>query len=324
MKKEESFKGEFMTTYSANKTFSAATVGYGVQTSHNVTVNNTGNQATGSLNVTLSGSNASGFTLSRTSISSINVGGSSSFTIAPRTGLAAGTYTATVTVSGGASITSHSFTVSFTVNSASSNTTTPVVTRNTPRITVASTTENTISFAVVYPDSNAWGNRLEIWNSVTGEWREIQPSMQMRDGNYTFNGLSSSTSYMGRLTWFENGTWRVQDIHVTTSTSAPANNSNTTPTPTITTPQPSAKIEAVSTNRDSVTFRVSYPDSNAWGNRLELWNSVTGQWFEIQPSMQMRDGQYSFTGLSSSTTYMGRLTYYDNAWKVVDIWVTTS
>jgi len=96
-------------------TFAAATAGYGAQTPHSVTVNSTGNQATGALTVALSGANAGSFTVSRTSISNIASGASDNFTVVPRTGLAVGTYTATITVSGGNGI-SQSFTVSFTVN----------------------------------------------------------------------------------------------------------------------------------------------------------------------------------------------------------------
>ena len=95
--------------------FPPAMIGYGTQVLHNVTVSNTGNQPTGVLTVALSGANAESFTLNRTSIPSITVGGSDSFTIVPNTGLAVGTHTATVTVSGGANITPQSFTVSFTV-----------------------------------------------------------------------------------------------------------------------------------------------------------------------------------------------------------------
>jgi len=104
---------------SGNKTFTAATAGYGAQTAHSVTVSNTGNAATGALTAALSGTNAGSFTLSKTSIGSIAVGGSDSFTVVPKTGLAAGTYAATVTVSG-TNITSQSFAVSFTVNPAAS------------------------------------------------------------------------------------------------------------------------------------------------------------------------------------------------------------
>jgi uncharacterized membrane protein len=96
--------------------FPDATVGYGAQTAKSVTINNTGNQATGNLTVVLSSSSA--FTLSATSIGSINAGSSNNnaFTVKPNLGLLAGTYNATVTVSG-TNITSKSFTVSFFVKS---------------------------------------------------------------------------------------------------------------------------------------------------------------------------------------------------------------
>jgi uncharacterized membrane protein len=96
-------------------TFPAATEGYGAQTAKSVTISNTGNQPTG--NLTLSLSNSSLFTLSTTSVNSIAAGSTGVLTVTPKTGLAAGTYSATVTVSGG-SVTSKSFSVSFTVNAA--------------------------------------------------------------------------------------------------------------------------------------------------------------------------------------------------------------
>ena len=96
--------------------FPAANPGYGAQTALTVRVTNSGNQASGTLAVALSGQNAANFTLSRTSISSLAINGSNTFTVVPKTGLAAGTYTATVTVSGGNGI-SACFEVSFTVNS---------------------------------------------------------------------------------------------------------------------------------------------------------------------------------------------------------------
>ena len=102
-------------------TFTAATAGYGAQTAKTVTVNSIGTAATGNLTVALSGTNAGSFTLNKTSISSIAAGGSDTFTIVPNTGLAAGTYTATVTVNGGA-VTAQSFDVSFKVNSTGSGT----------------------------------------------------------------------------------------------------------------------------------------------------------------------------------------------------------
>jgi hypothetical protein len=80
-----------------------------------VTITNTGNQATGGLLAALSGANAGSFALSTGSISSIAADGTGTFTVVPNTGLSKGTYTATVTVSGGNDIAPQSFGVSFTV-----------------------------------------------------------------------------------------------------------------------------------------------------------------------------------------------------------------
>jgi len=64
-----------------------------------VTVTNTGNQATGQLNLALS-AGASNFTLSpASSLASIAVGGSATFTVRPNATLVAGIYNATITVS---------------------------------------------------------------------------------------------------------------------------------------------------------------------------------------------------------------------------------
>jgi len=97
------------------QTFPTVTIPYTAPTPLNVTVRNTGNQPTGALDIALSGTNAASFTLSTASIASIAVGGTGAFTVAPKTGLAANTYTATVTVTGGNGITA-AFNVSFTVN----------------------------------------------------------------------------------------------------------------------------------------------------------------------------------------------------------------
>lgn len=101
-------------------TFPEATVGYDDQTALDVTVTNTGNAATGDLTVSLSGKGKDSFELSTTSISSISIGENAktaTFAVTPTTGLDAGTYTATVTVSG-TDIVSQSFDVTFKVKAA--------------------------------------------------------------------------------------------------------------------------------------------------------------------------------------------------------------
>jgi len=99
----------------ATHTFTAATEGYIAQTPLTVTVANTGNLPTGDLTVELSGQDADDFTLTGASITSIGINADETFTVAPNTGLTAGTYTATVTVSGENGITAQTFDVSFTV-----------------------------------------------------------------------------------------------------------------------------------------------------------------------------------------------------------------
>ena len=79
-----------------------------------ITITNNGTAATGALTISLSGTNASSFTLSKSSITDIAAAGTDTFTVQPKTGLAVGTYTATVTVSG-ESVTSKSFDVKFVV-----------------------------------------------------------------------------------------------------------------------------------------------------------------------------------------------------------------
>ena len=102
---------------SGAKNFGSMTYGYGAQAPYTVTVNSTGTAASGALTMALTGTNASSFTLNKTSMVSIAAGGSETFTVTPITGLAAGTYTATVTVSGD-NVTPQTFTVSFTVTAA--------------------------------------------------------------------------------------------------------------------------------------------------------------------------------------------------------------
>ena len=108
---------------SGTQTFAGQTVGYGAVTPLTVGIDNIGNQPTGALTVALSGANADSFALSKIAIDNIAVSGDDSFTVGPNTGLAAGTYTATVTVSGG-SVTSESFHVSLTVSAAPTHTVT--------------------------------------------------------------------------------------------------------------------------------------------------------------------------------------------------------
>ena len=84
-----------------------------------VTITNNGTAATGELAIALAGTHATNFTVSPSSITGIPVGGNATFTVRPKTGLSAGTYKATVKVSG-TGVTEKSFDVQFTVKGVTS------------------------------------------------------------------------------------------------------------------------------------------------------------------------------------------------------------
>ncbi len=110
-KKNNSFSLNQEGTY----TFPSADEGYGAQAAKSVTVSNTGNVVTGNIKIALSGSDAQRFTLNKTQIGSLAVGGSDSFTVVPNNGIPRGMYGALVTVSNDEEAMA-SFYVSFKVN----------------------------------------------------------------------------------------------------------------------------------------------------------------------------------------------------------------
>jgi hypothetical protein len=99
----------------ATEDFGSMTVGYGTApAAHTITVTNAGNRETGELTIELSGTGAESFT-APPSIPNMAVPGTADFTIVPKTGLAVGVHTATVTVFNTANEISESFTVKFEV-----------------------------------------------------------------------------------------------------------------------------------------------------------------------------------------------------------------
>ncbi|MFM9328024.1 S-layer homology domain-containing protein [Paenibacillus mesotrionivorans] len=173
-----------------NQDFGTATAGYVSPAAYSVTVNNTGTGSTGALTVALSGTNASDFILSKTAVSGLAAGGSDSFTVVPKTGLPAGQYTATVTVSGD-SVTAQSFTVSFTVSSALNNdavlTGIAGQTAATPGGGNGSTANQAVTWTVNVPYSTA-ALRLTDVTTVTGATYQMYT-----DSGFTSEITGSST-----------------------------------------------------------------------------------------------------------------------------------
>jgi len=156
------------TVLSGTHTFTSATYGYTTAPSLTVTVANTGNQPTGALTAALTGDGPSSFNISTTSISSIAVGGTDTFTVSPKPGLAAGTYTSTVTVTGGNGITA-GFDVSFKVNKAAGATVDAPTVSGTPTssITVNAVTAPANGQTVEYAISTTTTAPSDGWQSGT-------------------------------------------------------------------------------------------------------------------------------------------------------------
>jgi|GEM_PF-3653018 len=81
-----------------------------------------------------------------------------------------------------------------------------------PVLNVVQTSNNSLKWRAVYPDQNAWGNRLELWNSVIG-WKNITPDYYTKNGEYKSIDLPSGT-YVGRLTYISSGSWVVVDKYI--------------------------------------------------------------------------------------------------------------
>lgn len=172
-------------------TFPSAVIGYSEQTPLIVTITNTGNQATGSLAVGLAGTNSGSFILSKFSIADIAASGSDSFTIKPSTGLAAGTYTATLTVNGSNGITG-SFIVSFTVSDNGTNNS-----NNSNNANNNSNSNNNISNGITTGDNssnNSATGDSATTGTTTGETSDTTTSQSTADTTYNRSNQQADTS----------------------------------------------------------------------------------------------------------------------------------
>ena len=149
-----------------------------------VTVTNLGNQATGELNLALTGANPDSFELSSATVASIAEADDDMFTVSPKTGLEAGTHTATVTVSGGNGIT-ESFDVSFTVNPAPKAPTAPQDFTATP-----GDTEVELSWTAPASEGDAAISGYEVFNDNGNSWIPAAT-----ETGHTFTGLTNGTQY---------------------------------------------------------------------------------------------------------------------------------
>jgi len=168
-------------TPNATHTFTPMTYGYASQqlTRHAVIVENSGNQPTGNIAISLSGGAESKFTLSTSNLPSIAVGGAPrSFTVIPRVGTLPGTYNETVTVSID-HMEPKTFNVRFTVTRAAG--------PDAPGLpTVESITTTSVTLEQKPGEEYAWSLTDRV--PVTG-WKDSnEPTVK-------FSGLTQNTDY---------------------------------------------------------------------------------------------------------------------------------
>jgi|GEM_PF-6452066 len=208
--------------------FDPVAEGYLAPIPYAVTVNNTGTGETGALTVALTGEQAAAFALSKTSFDSIAAEGADSFSVVPKTGLSAGSYSATVTVSGD-SITSRSFTVSLVVHDASLPTT----------ANAGNNSINASPSSLVLGGSatlTATGDRQSVSGVVYGDEKYVPVSWSStesgKSGTFTVSGSvytslytpSAAGSYtitvtFGKLVWSADEGWVAVDAPASKTTS---------------------------------------------------------------------------------------------------------
>lgn len=174
----------------ATITFTSAEEGYAAPSAETITVANTGDTACGALNISLSGGASSAFTLSKSNIADIAVSGNDTFTVVPKTGLSAGTYSETITVNGD-NIMPVTTTVSF------------IVTAPTPAPTPTPTSSGGSRKYIVKFETN--GGSAVAAKRVSKNSNLAKPAEPVKegfefDGWYTDKELSTAYDFSKRVT----------------------------------------------------------------------------------------------------------------------------
>ena len=168
----------------ATLNFGSLNVGYAAPpTAQTVSITNTGNQT-----ITLTQPTATNFDIGTLSATELAAGATATFTVQPKTGLAAGSYNETLAISG-SNNTSASITVSFTVEQRSSGggpttyaVTAPDVENGTVRVSPSRASRGTTVTITVTPDE---GYELESLTVLDSRDNEITLT-DKGDGKYTF------------------------------------------------------------------------------------------------------------------------------------------
>jgi|GEM_PF-3552999 len=83
-------------------------------------------------------------------------------------------------------------------------------------------------------------------------------------------------------------------------------------------------ISLIEKTDTSLTYKVTYPEQNVYGNRLELYDLTNDEWRQIAPDFYLNDGTYTFFNLAPGTDYRASLTWYDTKWTDTYCYSTTN
>ena len=203
---------EILLSPTGTYTFPAATVGYGAQTAKTATITNIGTSATGQMGIVLTGTDASSFTLSKTTQASLSPGGGpgggegganneGNFTVVPITSLAAKTYTATVTVGGGPNnVPIKSFNVSFTVNAASYTITKTAPTNGSFTVPTSGTYGSTITISSITPAAGYSIGTVSVKRNDTGAAVTVSGSGSSRTFTMPASAVTVSITFTANTT----------------------------------------------------------------------------------------------------------------------------
>jgi hypothetical protein len=254
--------------------FPAAVAGYyGEQTPKSVTITNRGNQT--AVNLTISVSNSSAFTLSKASISSIEAGETDAFTVKPNTGLSSRNYTATVTVSGDNGI-GASFNVSFTVEEARYEISLDVSGTHTFSAADASYSAQPAKNVTITNDGNVPTGELTV--SVSADFEVAKASDNNYVSSITISSISISDSF------------KVRPKIGLTARTAPY----------------TGTVTVDNANVDSKTFNVSFTVTIPYGIRLSANSSTFPELYEgYEYSIYINVTVYNIGRLSTGTLAIG-------------------
>ena len=214
-------------TPSAPHIFTPATVGYGAQAGHTVTILNTGNQTVTGLTITA----PAGFTVSPVTIASLTPGSSAPFTITPNTGLGVDTHTGAVIVSGNAPLSAVSLNVSFTVDPVSIPTFPVTVTGSHATVNGAGNYEAGAIVTISAGTRN--GFNFAGWTTSSAGVVFANASSTTT----TFVMPTNAVTVVANWQLIDDG-WQEPDTTPTTPTLPTPTPTTPTPAPTPTTPQP--------------------------------------------------------------------------------------